>query len=75
MKSQRSVISDHTHSEEVWLFKEMEVLGPADSFGQAALAQSKPHLVTYQCMENCELASINRELYLRVVEKAVKRDF
>lgn len=29
----------------------------------------------YQCQEHCDLAVINRESYVRIVEKAVKRDF
>lgn len=32
-------------------------------------------MMTYYCMEDCEIASINRESYIRIVEKAVKRDF
>ena len=67
--------SDKTHKEEVWLFKKVEELGPGQSFGQADLVQSKPHLVMYQSLEECELAVINRESYVRIVEKAVKRDF
>ena len=31
--------------------------------------------MTYLCVEDCEIASINRESYIRIVEKAVKRDF
>ena len=61
--------------EEVWLFKQIEILGPGQQFGQADLVQSKPHLVIYQCQEHCDLAVINRESYVRIVEKAVKRDF
>ena len=67
--------SEKTHKEEVWLFKKVDELGPGQSFGQADLVQSKPHLVMYQSIEDSDLAVINRESYVRIVEKAVKRDF
>ena len=57
------------------MVRRMDELGPGQNFGQAALAQSKPHLCAYLCVEPCEIASVNRESYTRIVEKAVKRDF
>ena len=74
-EEENEVQSDKTYTEEVWLFKRLGELGPGESFGQAALVHSKPHLVTYQCLVPCEIASFNRESYMRIVEKAVKRDF
>ena len=61
--------------EDVWMFRSVDEVRIGQCFGQAALAQTKPHLVTYQCVEDCELISLNRESYTRVLEKAVKRDF
>lgn len=66
--------SDATFTEEVWLFEEIDELGPGQNFGQAVLVANKPHVVTVQCVEDCEVASITREAYVRIVEKAVKRD-
>lgn len=56
------------------MFQPLGEVCSGESFGQAALAQTKPHLATYVCTEDCEIASLNRESYVRIVEKAVKRD-
>lgn len=39
--------SDQTYCEEVWLFKKVAELSPGENFGETALVQTKPHLVTY----------------------------
>ena len=67
--------SDQTYTEEVWVIRRTDELGPGQNFGQSALVQPKPHLCAYLCVEPCEIASVNRESYTRIVEKAVKRDF
>jgi len=54
--------------------KAEKVISVGEAFGQSALIESKPCLVTYLCSEDCEIAVLTRESYQRIVEKAVKRD-
>lgn len=57
------------------MFRCVGDIEPSQSFGQAALAQIKPSLITYQCAEDCEIVSLSKETCVRILEKAVKRDF
>lgn len=41
------VQSDQTYCEEVWLFRKVAELLPGENFGESALVQSKPALVTF----------------------------
>ena len=75
MTDSDSIESATTFTEDVWMFRSVAEILPSQSFGQAALAQIKPSLVTYQCTTDCEIASLSKETCVRILEKAVKRDF
>ena len=56
------------------LFKTISVHSPGESFGELALVANKSRAQTALCTEDTVLVSLSREVYSRVIEKAVKRD-
>lgn len=57
------------------MFKAVEVLGPTHNFGEIALVNAKKlRTATAQCEETCEILSLTRDIYERILDKALRRD-
>ena len=53
--------------------KEVAQLGKGKSFGELALITSKPRAATITCLEDTDLAILDKTNYEKVVGKALKR--
>ena len=56
------------------LFKTIKTHVSRDNFGELALVNTKPRTKTALCTEDTVIVSLSKEIYNRVLEKAVKRD-
>lgn len=63
-----------TAPDRVWMWKVTKVFNQHSQFGDWNLISNKAHFATMWCLEECYLLKLEKEVYVRVIEKAIKRD-
>ena len=73
-RKESHVTEDEEFTETFTLFKAVKTHGPRENFGELALVSGKARTATAVCTEATVAVSLAKEVYNRVLEKAVKRD-
>ena len=71
---ERSHFTEEEFTETFTLFKTTKTADIRENFGELALVNSKPRKATALCTEDTVVVALSKEVYNRVLEKAVKRD-
>ena len=73
-EEEKSHVTEEDFTETFTLFKAIKTHGPRENFGELALVSGKARTATALCTEPTVAVSLSKEVYNRVLEKAVKRD-
>ena len=70
----KSHLTEEEFTETFTLFKPVKTHGPGENFGEIALVSTRLRTASAVCTEATVTVSLAKEIYNRVLEKAVKRD-
>ena len=73
-EEEKSHFTEEEFTETFTLFKTIKTHGPRENFGELALVSTRLRTASAICTEATVAVSLGKEMYNRVLEKAVKRD-